>query len=202
MNTDIQEFFDSFRDLDPENIGSWPLPIRMIIFALVFVAVLYAGYHFQISSQLIELDKYKAEEVTLKKDFEAKSFKAANLVAYRKQMEEMEISFGALLRQLPGDTEVPGLLEDISHTGLGSGLEFKSISLGTEKKAEFYSELPINIQVVGGFHSFANFVSGVAALPRIVTLHDFKITRGKDSGGELNVSVVAKTYRYNEETGQ
>ena len=196
---EIQEYIDSLSDLDPENIGSWPLPIRIIIFALVFVAVLYAGYHFQISKQLMEMDKYKAEEVALKTDFESKSFKAANLIAYRKQMEEMEVSFGALLRQLPGDTEVPGLLEDISHTGLGSGLEFKSISLGTERKAEFYSELPINIQVVGGFHSFANFVSGVAALPRIVTLHDFKITKGNDSGGELNVTVTAKTYRYNEE---
>jgi len=196
---DIQEFLDSFRDLDPENVGSWPLSIRIIIFILVFIAVLYAGYHIQISKQLIELEKFQAEEITLKKDYEEKSFKAANLIAYRKQMEEMEISFGALLRQLPGDTEVPGLLEDISHTGLGSGLEFKSISLGTEKKAEFYSELPINIIVVGGFHSFANFVSGVAALPRIVTLHDFKITRNKESTGELSVSVVAKTYRYNEE---
>jgi len=199
---DTQEFLDSFQNLDPENVGSWPLPIRIIIFVLVFVAVLFAGYHFQISKQLVELDKFKSEEIALKKDFETKSFKAANLVAYRKQMEEMEISFGALLRQLPGDTEVPGLLEDISHTGLGSGLEFKSISLGTEKKAEFYSELPINIQLVGGYHSFANFVSGVAALPRIVTLHDFKISKSKGGDGELSVSVVAKTYRYNEEAEQ
>lgn len=196
---DLQEFLDSFRNLDPENVGSWPLLIRIIIFVIVFLAVLYAGYHFKISHQLDELDKVKAEELTLKKDFETKSFKAANLVAYRKQMEEMEISFGALLRQLPGETEVPGLLEDISHTGLGSGLEFKAINLGTERKAEFYSELPINIEVVGGYHSFANFVSGVAALPRIVTLHDFNIRANKGEGNELVVSVVAKTYRYNDD---
>lgn len=196
---DLEELLDSFRDLDPENIGSWPLLVRVVIFVVVFLAVLYAGYHFQISTQLVALDKTRAEEVALKKDFETKSFKAANLNAYRKQMEEMEVSFGALLRQLPGDTEVPGLLEDISHTGLGSGLEFKSINLGTERKAEFYSELPINIVVVGGFHSFANFVSGVAALPRIVTLHDFTISKSKDGNGQLNVSVVAKTYRYNDD---
>lgn len=196
---DVEELLDSFRDLDPENIGSWPLVVRMLIFVVVFLAVLYAGYHFQISKQLMELDKVKAEELALKKDFEKKSFQAANLNEYRKQMEEMEVSFGALLRQLPGDTEVPGLLEDISHTGLGSGLEFKSITLGTERKAEFYSELPINIVVLGGYHSFANFVSGVAALPRIVTLHDFKISKPKGGDGQLSVSVVAKTYRYNDE---
>lgn len=196
---DLEKLLDSFRDLDPENIGSWPLLVRVVIFVVVFLATLYAGYHFQISTQLVELDKVRAEEVALKKDFETKSFKAANLNAYRKQMEEMEVSFGALLRQLPGETEVPGLLEDISHTGLGSGLEFKSIDLGAERKAEFYSELPINIAVVGGYHSFANFVSGVAALPRIVTLHDFKISKNKDGNGQLDVRVVAKTYRYNDD---
>src|SRR5690606_35583466 len=127
---------------------------------------------------------------------------AANLEAYKEQMKEMEISFGALLRQLPSDTEVPGLLEDITRTGLGSGLEFQEIKLLPEVAQQFYIELPIQISVVGNYHDFATFVSGAASLPRIVTLHDFQIVqndRTSVAGGKLKMDILAKTYRYNDQ---
>ena len=134
------------------------------------------------------------------KSYEQKAFKAHNLEQFRSQLAEMEQTFGALLKQLPKDTEVPGLLEDITHTGLGSGLEFESIELKDEAKKEFYVELPIDIKVIGDYHAFGAFVSGVAALPRIVTLHDFHIVPPKDKAlaglGLLAMDVTAKTYRY------
>jgi type IV pilus assembly protein PilO len=128
------------------------------------------------------------------------TFQAANLEAYKEQMEEMEVSFGALLKQLPSDTEVPGLLEDITRTGLGSGLEFEEIKLLPEVTQQFYIELPIQIVVMGSYHDLATFVSGVASLPRIVTLHDFDIKPADKSGASsaLRMSVLAKTYRYND----
>lgn len=133
------------------------------------------------------------------KEYEDKAFKASNLDAYKEQMKEMENTFGALLRQLPSDTEVPGLLEDISHTGLTAGLTFNSIQLAPENSKEFYVELPIDIEVKGGFHAFGAFVSAVAALPRIVTLHDFEIAPSKKEGTqELVMKIRAKTYRYKE----
>ena len=141
----------------------------------------------------------RAQEETLKQQFSTKAFQAANLEAYKAQMAEMETSFGALLRQLPSDTEVPGLLEDITRTGLGSGLEFEEIKLQPEVAQQFYIELPINIKVVGGYHDLATFVSGVASLPRIVTLHDFEIkTEKNEATSKLRMNIVAKTYRYND----
>ena len=132
------------------------------------------------------------------KSFEEKAFKASNLDAYKEQMKEMENTFGALLRQLPSDTEVPGLLEDISHTGLTAGLNFNSIKLAPENSREFYVELPIDIEVKGGFLAFGSFVSAVAALPRIVTLHDFDIAPSSEGTQELVMKIRAKTYRYKE----
>ena len=154
------------------------------------------------------LDGYRAEEISLKEQFSSKAFQAANLDAYKAQMREMEESLGALLGQLPSDTEVPGLLEDITRTGLGSGLEFEEIKLQPEVAQQFYIELPIQIVVVGGYHDLATFVSGVASLPRIVTLHDFEITLPAKQGDEpvsssaLRMSILAKTYRYNDEGGK
>ena len=198
---DFQEILNSAKSLDGDNIGTAHIIIKLTIYLLVLVAVLGMGYRFQLSDELLRLDKTVEKEQTLKESFEDKAIKAANLERYKQQMLDMEESYGALLRQLPGDTEVPGLLEDITHTGLGSGLDFNSISLGQERPSEFYTELPITIKVKGGYHSFANFVSGVSALPRIVTLHDFTILPKGQNNNELEVTIQAKTYRYND-TGE
>jgi type IV pilus assembly protein PilO len=187
-------------DIDFNNAGSWPTPVKSIVFLVLFVAVVFGGYWFLIKDQYVVLDKSVAEEADLKQKYEARAFKVANLDAYRLQMQDMEKSFGALLKQLPADTEVPGLLEDITNTGLGSGLDIKSIKLKPEVSKEFYVELPMDIIVSGTYHDIASFVSGVASLPRIVTLHNFNISlAGKKQEGRsglLKMSVSAKTYRY------
>ena len=189
-------------DLDFNNAGSWPIPVKAIVLALVFLLILGGGYWFMIKDQYAALERVENEEVTLKQQYESKAFKVANLEAYRQQMTEMEESFGALLKQLPADTEVPGLLEDITNTGLGTGLEINSIGLKPEVSREFYVELPIDISVRGTYHDMAAFVSGVAALPRIVTLHYFDIKpAGKGGAGDLTMNISAKTYRYNPDQG-
>ena len=185
-------------DLDFKSAGTWPLAIKIIVWALVLAVVVFLGYYFHLNDMLDERQRVEKKEVELKQEYEAKAFKAANLDVYRKQMTDMEKSFGALVKQLPSDTEVPGLLEDITHTGLGSGLEIDSIKLQPEHSAEFYVELLIEIQVRGGYHDLGTFVSGVASLPRIVTLHDFDI-KPTESGGLLAMTITAKTYRYNDE---
>ena len=188
-------------DLDFNNAGSWPTPIKAIVFVVLFAALSFGGYWFLVKDQYVALDKVASEEAKLKQQYETKAYKVANLVAFREQMVEMEKTFGALLKQLPVDTEVPGLLEDITNTGLGSGLDISSIKLRAEVSKEFYVELPIDITVEGGYHDIASFVSGVASLPRIVTLHDFTIASvgGKKNQGAsdiLMMTVAAKTYRY------
>ena len=201
---DVQDFVASLQGLDPENIGSWPLPVKLFVYAIVFVVVIVAGYAFEVQPMQDSLSAGRAKQVSLLDDFEKKVFKAENLPVYQAQLKDMEDSFGALLRQLPADTEVPGLLEDIDHTGVGSGLEVRSIDLAGEVQQDFYAEQPINIKVQGDFHAFGAFVSGVSALPRIVTLHDFKIepmatTHFKDEGAPvLSMTILAKTYRYKE----
>lgn len=186
-------------DLDFNNVGSWPAAVKFIAGVLLFSAVLAFGYNFHLKELQVQLENKQVEETTLKEQFSSKAFQAANLDAYKEQMQEMEVSFGALLKQLPSDTEVPGLLEDITRTGLGSGLEFEEIKLLPEAAQQFYIELPIQITVVGSYHDLATFVSGVASLPRIVTLHDFNlISAGGDSYSQLRMSILAKTYRYND----
>ncbi len=192
MMESIQNF--DINDLDPNEIGIWPLPVKIILCVIVFIATLAGGYYLFLKDKQMELEKVQAKEVELKKEFEKKAGEAANLEAYKAQIAEMKKTFGGLLRQLPTDTEVPGLLEDITATGLGSGLDFRTIQLQKERKREFYVELPIKINARGGYHELATFVSGVASLPRIVTLHDFTIT--PSSGGILNMNITAKTYRY------
>ncbi len=188
-------------DLDFNNAGSWPAPIKLIVFALVFGLILFGGYWFFVKDLYMSLDGVAAEEQTLREQYESKAFKVANLDAYRQQMLEIEKSFGSMLKQLPQDTEVPGLLEDITSTALGSGLEIKSIALRPEVSKEFYIELPIAIQVEGNYHDISSFVSGVASLPRIVTLHDFTLSPVKDKGaGILAMDIGAKTYRYSVKT--
>ena len=186
-------------DLDLNNLGSWPAPVKVIAAALLFVVTVFLGYQFHLKELRERLDHQRGEEVSLKGDFSNMACQAANLDAYRAQLVQMEESFGAMLRQLPGGTEVPGLLEDGTRTGLGSGLEFEDILMQPEVVQQFYIELPIKISVVGGYHDLATFVSGVASLPRIVTLHDFEIKPVKDGGvSKLRMAITAKTNRYND----
>ena len=188
-----------FNDLDLNNLGSWPGAVKFIAGFLLLIAVLALGYNFHLKDMQESLERQQAEEVSLKQQFTTKAFQAASLEAYKEQMKEMEESFGALLRQLPSDTEVPGLLEDITRTGLGSGLEFQEIKLLPEVTQQFYIELPIQIKVTGSYHDLATFVSGVASLPRIVTLHDFELIPASDkSSSRLSMQITAKTYRYND----
>ncbi|WP_323773444.1 type 4a pilus biogenesis protein PilO [Alcanivorax sp.] len=206
-NLDLSELMDELNSLDFENVGGWPAPIKIGAAVLVLVVVVALGYFLSISDANQALDQQQREESTLLQAYEKKAFEAHNLDQFRKQLAEMEQTFGALLKQLPKDTEVPGLLEDITHTGLGSGLEFENIELRNEIEKEFYAELPINIQVVGDYHGFGSFVSGVASLPRIVTLHDFTVTRPSGSNndlaalGLLRMDITAKTYRYSSKDG-
>lgn len=190
----LREF--DVNSLDFDNVGSWPLPVKLFIWIALLIAVLTAGYYYHIEELQIQLAKVEKQEVELKKDFEKKAFQAANLEAYRQQMVEMEESFGALVSQLPSDTEVPGLLEDITNKGLLNGLEIASIDLQKETAREFYVELPIAINASGSYHDLGAFISGMAGLPRIVTLHDFTISAKGNDANHLRMSIIAKTYRY------
>ena len=182
-------------DLTLDNIGSWPMPVKVVAWALVFALVCFLGYNYHLKELQMQLDQVRATETELRSQYETKAFQVANLDALRAQLAEMEDQFGALLGQLPKDTEVPGLLEDITEKGVDAGLKFSSIALQGERQAEFYIELPIDINVTGSYHDLGAFASGVAGLPRIVTLHDFKITPGSNSA-ELSMQILAKTYRY------
>jgi len=183
--------------LDLSNIGTWPMAVKAALIAVVCIIVLALGYFLDTQKQLDNLERNRVEETTLKKDFESKQAKAANLDAYKKQMEEMKQSFGAMLRQLPSKTEVEDLLVDISQTGLASGIEFQLFKPEAERQIDFYAELPIKMQMTGTFHEFGRFVSGIAALPRIVTLHNISINT--DKSGKLSMDLEAKTYRYLDE---
>ncbi|MGC1388151.1 MAG: type 4a pilus biogenesis protein PilO [Steroidobacteraceae bacterium] len=200
------KLLDQLRALDPRDPGRWPLAVRAFFVALVFsVCAGLAWYMLVWNQDRPVLQKAEADELDLRSQFENKQQRAANLDAYRAQLGEMERSFGAMLRQLPGKTEVPNLLVDISQTGLAAGLQEKLFQPGTEKSNGFYAELPIKIKLVGTYHQFGNFVSGIAALPRIVTLHDIQISPVGDvkNGGydNLTMDVTAKTYRYIEDEG-
>ncbi len=184
-------------DINDGNIGAWPVLVRAALWLLAFVVALVAGYFYVIADLRVDLAAAEAKESQLKVEFERKAFKAAKLEPLKKQMAEMEESFGILLGQLPADTEVPGLLEDMTEKAVDNGLEIASIKLQPERSQEFYIELPIAIEVEGGYHDLAAFVSGIASLPRIVTLHDYKITTNKDLGSQ-KMSITAKTYRYKE----
>jgi len=184
-------------ELDLRNVASWPLPARIIVVAIIFAGVLGLGYWLDTKDQGMRLEKAEQKENELRQAFEIKAKKAANLQAYEQQLEEMRESFGAMLRQLPNKTEVAELLVDISQTGLASGLEFELFKPQSEIPKEFYAELPISIRVKGDYHEFGNFISGVAALPRIVTVHDVAIEQSKEDG--LTMNILAKTYRYLDE---
>jgi len=195
--TDGLKDFD-VNDLDFNNAGSWPLLVKIIVWVLALIVVIFLGYYLRLNDLQSALQVEERKEVALKQEYESKARKAANLIAYREQMKEMEESFGKLVKQLPSDTEVPGLLEDITNTGLGSGLEIESIQLQPETVQEFYIELPIIIKVKGGYHYLGSFVSGVSGLPRIVTLHNFSIEPVGENDELLSMTITAKTYRYND----
>ena len=204
----LSKSIESFKKIDVNNIdfnnvGSWPGALKFIVGLVLLIALLFAGYHFHLKDLQLVLERSEAQELTLRKDFEDKSFRAANLEAYKAQLVEIEERFGTLLKQLPSDTEVPGLLEDITQMGLNSGLEFESITLQPETAKQFYVELPISIVVEGSYHDMGTFVSSIASLPRIVTLHDFSISPvTEDNGDLLRMNILARTYRYNDTGGE
>lgn len=194
--------------LDFNNVGKWPIPTKVAAIAIVCLIVLAAGFWFDTQEQIKVLGQAEEKESELKTTFEQKQNKAANLDVYRKQLLDIKKSFGAMLRQLPGKTEVEGLIDDVSQKGINSGLQFDLFKPEQESPVEFYAELPIKIRVAGNYNEFGDFVSGVAALPRIVTLHDISITPlsgnkdskdKKDLKGSLVMEATAKTYRYLEE---
>ncbi len=205
-------FIEQLQQLDLKDIGRWPLLFRALAVALVLVVLsVLMVWYFVIgeNGNLPLLRKAEAEQKTLWGTFDEKQRKAANLEAYRQQLAEIERTFGAMLRQLPGKTEVPSLLVDISQTGLAAGLQERLFQPVAETRKDFYAELPIKIQLTGGYHEFGLFVSGIAALPRIVTLHDLEIARSGRAAGsrgrapaptdELTLNLTAKTYRYLDE---
>jgi len=195
----LQELLREFRSFDRadyefENIGVWPLLVRVALAVGLFAVLVALGFYLNVRDLNAEFDQAVAQEAHLKKVFEERAFEVANLEVYRLQMEQIDESFKGLLAQLPADTEVPGLLEDITEIGLGSSLQIGSITLQPEQAAEFYVELPFKIAAVGGYHDFASFISGIAGLPRIVTLHNYSIqSTGRN---QLQLSIDAKTYRY------
>lgn len=190
----------NLNDLDANNMGSWPLPVKIALLVIVFAGVLFGGYKMMITDQLSLLERKENEEQTLRRDFASKQARAANLEAYQEQLEEMRRSFGAMLRQLPGKAEIDALLIDISQAGLAAGLQQELFVPQNEQTREFYAEVPIQIRLTGTFHQFGEFASAVAALPRIVTLHDINIAKQGNDGRNLRMDVVAKTYRYLDES--
>ena len=192
---------EELRSLDTSDPGRWPLAVRAGAVGLCFVILCAVGsYIFVYDEQVPELQKREDTEQQLRQEFKTKHSKAVNLEIYKQQLKDIERSFGALLRQLPGKTEVPNLLVDISQSGLSAGLQEKLFQPQAEQKKDFYAELPIKISLTGSYHQFGEFVSGIAALPRIVTLHDIEIKSAtKDAYDQLTLDLTAKTYRYLDE---
>jgi type IV pilus assembly protein PilO len=197
---------NDLKELDLSNVGEWPTLIKGIVILIGCILVAVAAYYLDTKSQLARLEQERAKELEARRTFETKQAKAANLDAYRQQLEEMKESFGAMLRQLPDKTEVAALLVDVSQTGLAAGLEFELFQPEGEQIKDFYAELPIDIRVTGRYHDFGRFISGLAALPRIVTIHDVRIAGPGGAGGEggkesakLNLQATVKTYRYLDE---
>ncbi len=203
----FQEFINSFNSLDPQNMGSWPTSVKITIYIFVLLMTLALAYFVLIRPLLNDIDNARAQEESLLNEYREKDSKLRNLQLYQKQIEDMERTFGELLQQLPKETEIPGLVEDINFTGVSSGLRFNNISVQPEVKQEFFIELPISIVAQGDYHAFGSFVSGLAALPRIVTLHDFVIetlpeAETKSEVPVLKMTVQAKTYRYNDQPAE
>jgi type IV pilus assembly protein PilO len=194
---------EELRSLDPQDPGRWPFPIRIGFVAVWFVALTIVLIYFVVwNSKQPDLERAEGEERTLRDEFGNKHAKAVNLEVYKGQLKDIERSFGALLRQLPGKTEVPNLLVDISQTGVAAGLEERMFQPAAEQKKDFYAEQPFRLRLLGSYHQFGEFVSGIAALPRIVTLHDIEIRAVNPNGKDfdnLQLDLTAKTYRYLDE---
>lgn len=202
---DLKNFdFNQLRSLDPKNMGSWPLPMRIAVLVMVYVFVLAGGYFAPdlIADQREQLGKLQDTEASLKTTFEQKAAQAANLDTYKKQLDDMQKSFGTMLRQLPGKTEIPSLLQDISQTAQVDGLKQDLFRPGGEATKDFYAEKPIDLVLEGGYHELGKFVSDVAALPRIVTLHNISIKPANSGSDNLTMTLTAKTYRYLEDDEQ
>lgn len=197
----VEQFFQQFNTLDMNNYGSWPLSVKITCWIFIFLAVLALGYFVVIKSQLEAIANAQAKEQSLLNEFKEKDSKLRNLQQYQTQLQEMEANFNQQLEQLPKETEIPSLVEDINLTGVNSGLKFKNIRLENEVKQEFFIEQPISIEATGDYHAFGAFTTGIAALPRIVTLHDFTVEAKQDTEKKSDIPVIhytvkAKTYRY------
>jgi type IV pilus assembly protein PilO len=195
----MKDTLEQIRNFDPNNVdfdkmGVWPVPAKVFVLILLVFAIFGLTYYVKISDLTDELEAVRAKEISLRKTYETKSFEAANLDAYRAQMVEMDKTFKSLLSRLPSDSQVPGLLDDIGSKGRESGLTINATTMESERAAEFYIEVPFRINVDGGYHDMAGFISGIASMPRIVTLHNYSIT--KKGGGLLNMQIAAKTYKY------
>ncbi len=197
----LDKFLQQFNTLDTNNYGSWPLSVKITCWIFIIVFVLAAGYFLAIKGKMDDISNANAQEQNLLNEFREKDSKLRNLQQYQMQLQEMEARFNQQLEQLPKETEIPGLVEDINLTGVNSGLKFKNIRLEPEVKQEFFIEQPIAIDATGDYHSFGAFVSGIAGLSRIVTLHDFEITATENKEKRTDIpkvdySLKAKTYRY------
>jgi type IV pilus assembly protein PilO len=192
----------SLSELDFNESGEWPLPIKIVAILLLAALIWGGGYYFMIKDKQAELETLERTEVQLKKEFVTKQEKAWNLEAYKAQLAEMRVNFSSMLKQLPRKNEVADLLIDISRTGLINGLEFELFKPGAERPVDFYAELPIDMKVTGTYHQFAGFVSDVASLPRIVILHNLSMAPLAKSGDKMTMNITAKTYRYLDDEGK
>ena len=200
-NFDFQRFMQQWNTLDANNYGGWPISVKITVWIFILVLIGFLGYMFVIKSKLDDISNARAQEENLLNEFKAKDSKLRNLQQYQKQLHDMEESFNQQLEQLPKETEIPGLVEDLNVTGVNAGLKFKNIRLEPEIKQEFFIEQPIAMEAQGDFHSFGSFVSNIAVLPRIVTLHDISLTAGPNTEKKTDIPQItytlrAKTYRY------
>ena len=197
----VDKFFQQFNTLDTSNYGGWPVSVKITCWLFLLLVIGAIGYFLTIKPKLDAIESARAQETQFLNEFREKDSKLRNLQQYQAQLMEMQANFNQQLEQLPKDTEVPGLVEDINITGVGAGLRFDKILLEPEIRQEFFIEQPISIEATGDYHAFGSFVSGIAALPRIVTLHDFDITAQVDKESKSDVPNIryilkAKTYRY------
>ncbi len=196
---DIQEVLSDFRAMNPNDPGAWPLIPKVVVLLAIFVTILVAGWFFLWSDQLTELEGKVQEEDALKKQFLEKKKQAVNLDLYIQQLDEIDRSFGALLKQLPDKSEIESLLIEVNQAGLGRGVQFELFRPGQEQIMEFYAELPIAVRVSGGYHDFGAFAADIAKLPRIVTLNNISISPNRESGSSLVLDATTKTFRYLDE---
>lgn len=197
----LDRFVKQFNSLDTANYGGWPISVKITCWIFIFIVVCIVGYFVLISSKMDSIATAQAQEANLLNEYREKDSKLRNLQLYQKQLVKMQADFNQQLQQLPKESEIPGLVEDINVAGVTAGLKFKNISLDPEVKQEFFMEQPISIQAIGDYHVFGQFASAIAALPRIVTMHDFTIVAGQDDSKKSDIPVVtytvhAKTYRY------